>query len=293
MGINISLTAGPDGSSSRVSASGEVVDIIPDAERSTFKLSDSQLKGYVNSYFGRAPNDAYLKGPTPWNDLYATYGWSQVKRVMRVQSAEILGITSEPVIVKSQDFVNTSSRQGTFNVGIDEQVTNSASSNWSTGGTFKIEQKFIYKVGFLGTEAGGETSIGYEQSWGIGGEQSKSVTIGSSSGVTVVLDPGQAVTTVLSASRGVMRVRIRYVAYLEGLAAINYNPTYRNHHFWGLNIGSVMGAGGVANSVTSTEDIEIGYYSNSKIELKDKVTGAVTCTYCLDDLAGNPQNVVI
>ena len=84
-----------------------------------------------------------------------------------------------------------------------------------------------------------------------------------------------------------MKVRVRYNAYLIGSTAINYNPTYKDHHFWSLGIGGVMSAGGVSNSVQSTEDIEIGYYSNSKIELKDKKTKALKATYMLSDEPGN------
>ncbi|MGE8064507.1 hypothetical protein [Pseudomonas sp. NPDC089569] len=273
MGIDITIVAGADAVTSWVRAGGEVVDVISDAERETFGINDERLKDCVNKYFGRAPNGVYLKSPTPGKDLYTIYGWPEVKRVMKVQSAEVLGITSEPVIVKSQDFVNNSSRPATFDVAITDSVAQSISSSWRTGGKFKVEQKFVYKVGFLGSEAGGESTISYQQSWGIGGEQSRRVSVGSNADVKVQLEPGERVTATLSASRGVMKVRVRYVACLEGIIALNYDPTHRDHHFWGLDIGAVMAVGGVSNAVTSTEDIEIGYYANSRIELKDKASG--------------------
>jgi hypothetical protein len=287
MGINISIVAGQDESSSTVNATGSVEHVITDEERSTFKLSDKQLKDAVNKYFGKSPNDAYLHSPTPWGDLYKTYGWSQVEVVLSVHKAEILGITSKPVVVKTQEFANHSSQKGTFNVAITESVENTTSSNWSTGGTLTIGQEFNYGVKFLGAGGEGTTSLSYSQSWGVGGEKSKSVTIGSSSGVSVDLDPGESVVAELSASRGVMNVRIEYIAYLIGQTAVNYNPTYKGHHFWGLGISGVMDKGGVSNSITSTEDIEIGYYSNSKIELRDKTTGAVVAEHALADAAAH------
>jgi len=88
----------------------------------------------------------------------------------------------------------------------------------------------------------------------------------------------------LTASRGVMKVRIRYNAYLIGQSAVNYNPTYKGHHFWALPIGSVMSGGGLTNSVKSTEDIEIGYYSNSKVELKNAKTGELKMARSLADV---------
>lgn len=286
MGISISVVAGQDESASSVNASGTVQHVITDEERTTFRLGDKQLKDAVKAYFGKSPNDAYLHSPTPWHDLYKTYSWPQVQMVLVVKSAEILGITSEPVIVKTQEFVNSSSQKGTFNVGISESVNNTTSSNWSTGGTLSIGQKFSYSVKFLGEGAEGETSLSYSQSWGVGGQESKSITVGSTSGVSVALEPGESVLAELSASRGVMKVRIRYNAYLIGSTAINYNPTYKGHHFYGLGIGGVMAKGGIANAVVSTEDIEIGYYSNSKIELKDKVTKALKASHRLADAPG-------
>lgn len=286
MGISISVVAGQDESASSVNASGTVQHVITDEERTTFHLGDKQLKDAVKAYFGKSPNDAYLHSPTPWHDLYKTYSWPQVQMVLVVKSAEILGITSEPVIVKTQEFVNSSSQKGTFNVGISESVNNTTSSNWSTGGTLSIGQKFSYSVKFLGEGAEGETSLSYSQSWGVGGQESKSITVGSTSGVSVALEPGESVLAELSASRGVMKVRIRYNAYLIGSTAINYNPTYKGHHFYSLGIGGVMAKGGIANSVVSTEDIEIGYYSNSKIELKDKVTKALKASHRLADAPG-------
>ena len=287
MGINSSIVAGQDESASSVNASGTVQHIITDEERTTFLLGDKQFKNAVNAYFGKSPNDAYLHSPTPWDDLYKRYSWPQVQMVLVVQSAEILGITSEPVIVKTQEFSNSSSQKGTFNVSISESVNNTTSSNWSTGGTLSIGQKFTYGVKFLGAGAEGETSISYSQSWGIGGQESKSITVGSTSGVSVELDPGESVLAELSASRGVMKVRIRYNAYLIGNTAINYNPTYKDHHFWSLGISGVMSKGGISNSVISTEDIEIGYYSNSKIELKDSTTKALKATYMSVDAPGH------
>lgn len=283
MGISISIIAGQDKSASSVNASGSIQHIITNEERTTFRLGDKQLKDAVKAYFGKAPNDAYLHSPTPWDDLYKRYNWPQVQMVLVVQSAEILGITSQPVIVKTQEFENTSSRSGTFNVSISESVNNTTSSNWSTGGTLTIGEKISYGLEFLGSGVKGETSLSYSQSWGIGGQESKSVTVGSSAGVTVQLEPGEAVVAELSASRGVMKVRITYNAYLIGSTAVNYNPTYRNHHFWSLGIAGVMQKAGIPNSVRSTEDIEIGYYSNSKIELKDKKTGALKAVHAMAD----------
>ena len=111
--------------------------------------------------------------------------------------------------------------------------------------------------------------MSYSHAWGQGGSESKNITVGSSSGVSVELEPGESIEAQLTASRGVMKVRITYRAQLSGSTAINYNPPFKGHHFWGLDIGGVMQSGGLSNSIQFTEDIEVGYFSNAKIELRD------------------------
>ena len=269
MGVKIQIVAGPDQNSSSVQASGSIQHIITDQERQTFHITDGDLKNAVGKYFGKNPNDAYLHSETPWGDLYRTYGWEQTSLVLVVQKAEILSITSEPSIVATQTFTNQSTKVGTFNCSISQQVSNSTQSNWSTGGTLTIGQEFEYGVEFLGVGGKGKTSISYSQSWGIGGSHSSEVTVGSDSGLSVQLNPGESVTAQLIASRGVMKVRVTYMAYLRGNAAVNYNPTFKDHHFWCLPISGVLSAAGLSNSLMTTEDIEIGFYSDARIELKD------------------------
>ncbi|MFN9917214.1 MAG: hypothetical protein ACK53L_31795, partial [Pirellulaceae bacterium] len=56
-------------------------------------------------------------------------------------------------------------------------------------------------------------------------------------------------------------------------------PTWKDHHFWALDIGGVMGAGNIANNQTVTEDLEIGFYANSQIELKDPTSGEIRALF--------------
>lgn len=45
-------------------------------------------------------------------------------------------------------------------------------------------------------------------------------------------------------------------------------------------IGEIMQHGGLGNSIMSTEDLEVGYYSNAKIELLNNQSNQAT-TYFL------------
>ncbi|MFD1603653.1 hypothetical protein ACFSJW_10940 [Flavobacterium artemisiae] len=189
-----------------------------------------------------------------------------------------MGITSEPQIINTQKFSNNSSVKGNFNVAITQQVNNTSQSSWSTSNKISVGQKISYNIGFLGVGVKGETSLSYERTWGEGGSVSKSVTIGTSSGVSVSLDPGESILAELSASRGVMKVRLVYNAYLTGVSAVNYNPTFKGHHFFALDIGGLLQAGGITNSIQVTEDIEIGFFGNSEIIIKD-AKGKATLLY--------------
>ena len=274
--MDIHIIAGKDKASSSVRVTGTVQHVITDEERQSFKLADAQLKDAVGKFLGKRPKDAFLHSPTPWGDLYKKYGWSQVQTVLVVESAKVLEITSEPTILNTETFTNNSSIDNpAYTVKISDTIQKTASTNWTTSETISVEQQFTYNVGFLGTGGGGDTSISFSGSFGQGGEESKSVSIGSESSITVDLKPNQSVVAELSASQGVMKVRIRYKAYLTGNAAVNYDPPHRGHHFWNLDIGSVMSAADVPNSIEFTEDIEVGYYSNGKVVLKDEKTGSI------------------
>ena len=105
------------------------------------------------------------------------------------------------------------------------------------------------------------------------------MTVGSSQGVSVPLAPGQAVDAEITASRGVMKVRIVYTAYLTGSSAINYGGRFKGHHFWGLDIGSVMSAANLPLTRTFTEDIEIGFYANDQVVLTDPVSNKTVARF--------------
>jgi hypothetical protein len=284
MGIEISIQAGLTKDTSRASGWGSERHVITGKEVESFKITDKPLKAAIKEYFGKSPNDAFLHSPTPWNDLYTTYGWPQVQTVLDVDKVTILDVTSEPVIVAQQAFKNESKVPATFNCGISQSVTDTSSSTWSHTEALTFSQKITYKVGIVG----GDSTFTFAETFGQNTTETKTVTLGATSGVSVPLSPGQSVLAVLKASRGVMKVQVDYRAYLIGDTAVNYNPEYQGHHFWALPIGNVMAAGGISNVKTVTEYLEIGFYADSETKLLDLATGEELMTF---NLLGRPGAV--
>lgn len=160
-GISIAVKAGADQASSSVSASGSIQHVITDQEVAAFGIKDAALKAAVAKYFGRAPNDAFLHSPTPWNDLYATYGWPQVQTILVLQSATVTGISSNPEVIASNKFFNHSKVAGTFNASVTTQVSNTESTTWSESSTLSFSESVNWKVGFEGLgEAGRLSDVG-------------------------------------------------------------------------------------------------------------------------------------
>jgi len=70
--------------------------------------------------------------------------------------------------------------------------------------------------------------------------------------------------TLLMGSRGVLKARIFYAAYLIGATALQYRMPWKGHQSWALDIGQVMLSGGLQNHRTVTQDITIAYAASDE-----------------------------
>lgn len=271
-GLNIEITAASKREDSSIKVTGTVLHVITDKEVTKFGLNEDKLKSAVEKYADKYPSDVYLHGPTPWGDMYKRYGWEEVKTVLTVVRSEIIEVSTKDVTLDTKDWSNNrtkSKKSGTYNSTLTQQVQNTTETNWSNTNAIEVSQSFKYSVTFLGTGGEGTTSMSYSHNWGQGGRESKAVTITASTGVSTVLDPGESVKADLMASRGVMKVRIVYHANLKGSVAINFNKKHEGHHFWGYDVSEVMKAANINNSLEFTEDIELTFFSNGRVDLKD------------------------
>ncbi|CAH4037438.1 spherulin-2A-like [Pieris brassicae] len=250
--------------------SGEEIDVISDRERDSFKLNDRNVKTGVEAYFGGWPDDVYLRSPTPWGDLFKSYGWSEVRRTLVPKRGRILSMTSEPQVVMQQIFENNSSKPATFNVGISQSLQNTMSSSWSQSEDLTIHSEIGFDFVIDFANIAGKTSMVFSSSYGSSSQKSQTVTVGSSSHVDVLLQPGQSVLAELHATRGSLKVEMEYEASVSGDVAVNYNTPYKGHHFWGLSVEAVMSKAGMSDHLTSKQVIEVGFFTSSNVVVYDR-----------------------
>ncbi|XP_047508726.1 spherulin-2A-like [Pieris napi] len=253
-----------------LSFTGEEIDVISDRERDTFKLNDRNVKTGVEAYFGGWPDDAYLRSPTPWGDLFKSYGWPEVRRTLVPKRGRILSMTSQPQIVMQQIFENNSSKPATFNVGISQSLQNTMSSSWSKSEDLTINSDIGFDFDIDFANIAGKTSMVFSSSYGSSSQKAQTVTVGSSSHVDVLLQPGQSVMAELHATRGSLKVEMEYEASVSGDVAVNYNTPYKGHHFWGLSVEAVMNKAGLSDHLTSKQVIDVGFFTSSNVVVYDR-----------------------
>lgn len=263
-----------------VKASGTDTHIITKDEAEAFGISDHPLKQAIDKYFGKAPNAAYLHSKTPWGDLYSKYHWPQVEVTVKVLSATISHSAPETEVLDSCDYTNDTDNDGTVQVILKKQVTDSESHTWSQSNSVSVSQSVSYNI----CAAKGTTTISGTHQWGESKTNTTNVTMGTDHGMTVDIKPHQTLVANLMASKSDITITVRYLATISGDTAVNYNPTYKGpgqdkaHHFYGLSITNVMNAAKLPTTKEIIETFKVCTYSDAHIKVKDGKTGAVLHT---------------
>lgn len=286
MAFTVSIVIGNSFSDSRAFAQGSDKHLITKAEREAFKLGTHEdLKNAIGRMSGWIkPDNATLRATDTDGgaENFAHYGWPETVTSLTAIKADILGITKEPTILQTRVLRNNSNVPGDFSASISEEVTSTMETNWTNSQSVSIDSTVTIGVtcDFLSIDA--STSIGSTKTFGQGGSTSVSNKVGSATAVTVHLNPGESVKAVLNAFKVTMKVRVTYEAELSGGASVNYSATYNKHHYWYLDIGSILRGGvGTENSVLIYEDVTIGYYSDGEVTLSDIDGNPKTYEQCI------------
>lgn len=122
-----------------VRITGSYVDLITDVERKTFDLTDDNLKKSISTYFGWAPDNVYLRNPTPWGGLYKSLNWEPVKKVFLPKKAAILTVETKPVLIDTKNLINEDDKTKIFNEKIRHAVETTVTNKWEKTNEMDVE----------------------------------------------------------------------------------------------------------------------------------------------------------
>ncbi|WP_433610502.1 hypothetical protein ACQP2P_41445 [Dactylosporangium sp. CA-139114] len=229
MGIELSIVAGQCYASSSVNAHGQDRHPTSESEVELFGLGDDGLAEAVAACLGRAPDRVQIDGL-----LHGTHGWTPVTTTLRVASASITGVGSEPVELPIEDV---------------PRLIATAAHLWSPNGGVAAAEHLRYDI-----EIPNVQRLTYEHAWGAD-------TIESAS--TALADGARGDT--LLALRLELGVRIVYDAYLSGDVAVLFRDGHEGHRVWGVDIGTIMAAGALPNGRNFAENVSIRYLAGARV----------------------------
>lgn len=269
--INLDILAESNGP--LLSSSGMATQVASDGDIKSFFTDSDNLKQAVTTHYGKKPKSVYYKSPTPWGDLYKTQIWEEVTRITSFESYRVKSAIKRPTVVLTQDFENNSNNTIKVNTGIIHTVENTLTTSWTKSKEIEVSQEIEYNINVYFSKVSGTTGFSYTTTWGRSEEKAETVTIGSTSAVETELQPGQAVTAVLSVNTGLLEIEVFYKTSLRGNLAVNFKRAHDGHHFWGPRIQDVMKSAGIENGKSTVEIIKIGYNFDAKLKVFDKNTG--------------------
>ncbi|MFE3197813.1 ETX/MTX2 family pore-forming toxin [Embleya sp. NPDC059237] len=265
MSFHLHVAAAKNKEHCKAFGSGKEIHHVTDKEAKSFRLTGSTIKEGFGKILDGKPDHVY------WSDEhYKTFGWTVPSTTLILAKSEIIGIDTKPVIVKDQTFTNDSTKAGEFNASVQDSVTCSVSDTWTQSNRVDVGQTFNYQVEFLGTGGGGSTQLTYSHEWGHSKTETKDITVGSQSGVSVTLQPHQSVVAELSASRGTLKARFTFHATVSGDLIGYFNDKHKGHWWWCAPINEVLQWAKLPTTLTITQEVDVDYYCNGEVRLKDK-----------------------
>ncbi|WP_433051614.1 hypothetical protein [Dactylosporangium sp. CS-033363] len=229
MSIELSIVAGQCYASSSVNAHGQDRHATSAAEVELFGLGEEGLAEAAGECLGRAPDRVQIDGL-----LHGTHGWTPVTTTLRVASASITGVGSEPVELP---------------LGDAPKLTATAAHLWSPIGGVVAGEHVRYDI-----EIPNGQRLWYEHVWGADTVESSSVELATGASGDELL-----------ALRINLGVRIVYDAYLSGDVAVLFRDGHEGHRVWGVDIGTIMAAGGLPNGRNFAENVAIRYLAGARV----------------------------
>lgn len=261
--IKIEIKVGANENDFQVNASGSADVISLSAEE--LGLTDKILKSAIALVNAQefAPNVIHYNHP-----LHKENDLPLPTRHIKVLDIAIDSIEYKPTVLKTTTFDNSgNSDPATYNASMTEVVTQTVGSSWSNGGSTDVKLGIQYDIGF-GVSADWSTS--YSEKWDKGHSHSKAVALTSASGVRVTVQPGDKKIATLSAQRGTLKVRVRYLTTYHGVVIGEYLPGRINFQkLLPFGVERLYFFDEEEDAIITTETIEIGFYSKAHVMISD------------------------
>lgn len=245
--------------------------LINDSNAKAFHIYGDELKKAVGKYKGKEPNDAFLHSPTPWGDLYERYDWSEVKLVIEYSGERFPKLEVETASVwgyAQKEVTNNGKEKGTYDVALRSHFINVKDIINYDRSDDLIGTKVLHIVDFP-RRNDEEKTAHIRSNVDIG----NCMSIGEVPGFvscqgSVELEPGETVNACLYATGYSIKVSLPFRAYLTGYVAVNYNPTYEGHHFYGIPVGNILKSNGIPNDIVFGAEVKLGYVGNPIIKFE-------------------------
>lgn len=268
-GITISIEPGPTEANTTIRYEGNDLKILTDKDKTAFNLTQEAIEKAVQVYSGEKATDVFIKSPTPWNDLYKTYKWREVKREFKIKDIRLINITHEERNMSIKDFRNDGNDTKVIKGEVRDAYDSFISRHyWS--GNIKVNASLIYNL-----TRPYDPPLLYAYSSDVGqfylGSGLNSITI-TKTRAKFTLEPNQTAKFYVKANQVTVRVMVEYETNLIGDVVVNYENKHEGHHFWAYDINEVLSASNMTSTVRTNEYVEVYYLQDFKTQIVDGST---------------------
>ncbi|MCG8698115.1 MAG: hypothetical protein MI922_08680 [Bacteroidales bacterium] len=261
MSVFIHIMAGNDRKSSGAEISGRVKHKSSGNELNIFGLSHEVIKDGINNHFDRIPDCYYLKGPTPWYDLYRLFNWNPVETLLHASDCKLMDYQSSD-IKDTRSITNFSNKPVKESMVLQKKVTNKIINRWSVVNELSFKNNFQCSIEFFDSNDENNINLVYSHTWGKSDIKEIPVLLGDENGVYSILQPGETIKGKMVAKKHTLKIRIYFDLSLQGCIAVQFRKPYKNQVFWSLDVDKILDANKLSKYISFYEDIELTYYTN-------------------------------
>lgn len=251
-----------------ITTKGSSQKVITPKDIGAFQLTTSILKKGVYKLTGeqkRQSTHVFIRSPTPWHDLYTTYGWKQVNTVVKPIKTTIINIKKETDVILNQKAVYGGPEPSEHKVTLPTKVENNVTIYWNKD-TKPFKGDIEYNINFDGI--GNTTKFKMNSTWNTNLLE-RNVGVVSPSVVELRLEPQQNSSVTLTATKVSVNLEVEFIAILDGTVVANFEEAINGHHFFAYDVGSVAQAANFSDTIATKVNIGIEFYTDSKVSVDD------------------------